>query len=60
VYIYLFTYLFSPFGFLLAGPFPVAAHSTAKVCGRLAEEIMGSNPTKGMDACLLWVLYIVW
>jgi hypothetical protein len=32
-------------------PVPVAAPSKAWVCGRLAAEIVGSNPTSGMDVC---------
>ena len=35
------------------GPIPVAARSKALVCGRSAAEIVGSNPTGGMDVCLL-------
>ena len=40
----------------LLGPVPVAARSKALVCGRSPAEILGSNPTGGMDVCLLWVL----
>jgi hypothetical protein len=36
-------------------PVPVAARSKAYVCGRSPAEIVGSNPTGGMDVCLLWV-----
>jgi len=32
-------------------PGPVAARSKAQVCGRSAAEIVGSNPTGGMDVC---------
>ena len=32
---------------------PVAARSKASVCGRSIAEIVGSNPTWGMDVCLL-------
>jgi len=32
---------------------PVAARSEAKVYGRAPAEIVGSNPTGGMDVCLL-------
>ena len=32
-------------------PFPVAARSKAWVCGRSHAEIVGSNPTEGMDVC---------
>ena len=34
-------------------PVPVAARSKASVCGRLPAEIVVSNPTGGMDVCLL-------
>jgi len=34
-------------------PVPVAARSKALVCGRSPTEIVCSNPTGGMDACLL-------
>ena len=34
-------------------PIPVAARSKAWVCGRSPTEIVGSNPTGGMDVCLL-------
>jgi hypothetical protein len=40
-------------------PIPVAVRSKAKVCGRSPAEILGSNPTGGMDVCLLWVLCVV-
>ena len=40
-------------------PVPVAARSKAWVCGRPPVEIVGSNPTEGMDVCLLWVFYVV-
>jgi hypothetical protein len=32
-------------------PVPVAARSKMWVCGRSPAEILGSNPTKGMDVC---------
>ena len=32
---------------------PVAARSKAQVYGRSPVEIVGSNPTRGMDVCLL-------
>jgi hypothetical protein len=32
---------------------PVTARSEAWVCGRSPAEIMGSNPTGGLDVCLL-------
>ena len=34
-------------------PVPVAVRSKAQVYGRLPAEILGSNPTGGMDVCLL-------
>ena len=34
-------------------PVPVAERSKALVCGRSPAEIVGSNPTGGMDICLL-------
>jgi hypothetical protein len=34
-------------------PVPVAEPSKACVCGLSPAEIMGSNPTVGMDVCLL-------
>ena len=37
----------------LIGPKPVAARSKASVFGRSFAEIAGSNPTGGMDICLL-------
>ena len=38
---------------LLGLPVPVAARSEAYVCGRSHAEIVGSNPARGMDVCLL-------
>jgi hypothetical protein len=37
-------------------PIPVAVQSKAWVFGRSLTRIVGSNPTGGMDVCLLWVL----
>jgi hypothetical protein len=37
----------------LRGPIPVAVRSQAWVCGRSLTGIVGSNPTGGMDVCLL-------
>ena len=34
-------------------PVPVSARSKAYVYGRSPAEIVGSNPTGGMDVCLL-------
>jgi hypothetical protein len=33
-------------------PVPVAARPKSYVCGRLPAEILGLNPTGGMDVCL--------
>ena len=38
---------------LLDMPVPVAARSKEWVCGRSPAEIVGSNPTGGMNVCLL-------
>jgi hypothetical protein len=40
-------------------PVPVAARSKAWVWGRSLAGIVGSNPTEGMDVCLLWMLCFV-
>jgi len=32
---------------------------TPLACGRSPAEILGSNPTGGMDICLLWVSCVV-
>jgi hypothetical protein len=34
-------------------PVPAALRSTAYVCGHSLAEIVGSNPSGGMDVCLL-------
>ena len=34
-------------------PVPVATRSKALVCGRSLADIVGSNPTGGMNVCLL-------
>ena len=38
---------------------PMTARSKALVSGRSDSEIVGSNPTGGVDVCLLWVLCVV-
>jgi len=38
---------------------PVVARSKAYACGRSSAETVGSNPTGGMDVCVLWVLCVV-
>jgi hypothetical protein len=38
------------------GPIPVAAPSKAWICGRSLAGIVGSNPTAGMDVCLVQCL----
>ena len=40
-------------------PVPVAARSKTWINGRSPAEIVGSNPTGGMDVCLLRVLCVV-
>jgi len=40
-------------------PVPAAARSKASASGRSPPEIVVSNPTGGMDVCLLWVLCVV-
>ena len=40
-------------------PVPLAARAKSQVCGRSPAEIVGSNPTGGMEVCLLWVLCVV-
>jgi len=40
-------------------PIPLAARSKAWVCGRTLAGIVGSNPARGMDVCLLRVLCVV-
>jgi hypothetical protein len=37
-------------------PVPRAARSKAQVCVRSIAEIVGSNPVKVMDVCLLCVV----
>jgi hypothetical protein len=39
-------------------PAPLAARSKAYVCGRSPADIMISNPTGGMDVCLLLVMCV--
>jgi hypothetical protein len=39
-------------------PIPVAARCKVLVCGRALVGIMGSNPTVGMDVCILWVFVL--
>jgi len=38
---------------------PVAVQYKAWVCGRLLAGIVGSNPARDMDVCLLLVLCVV-
>jgi len=44
---------------VLFRPIPVAARSEAWVCGRSHAGIAGSNPTGGMNICLLRELCVV-
>ena len=34
-------------------------HTQRRTTGRSPAEIVGSNPTRGMDICLLWVSWVV-
>jgi hypothetical protein len=38
---------------MYASPVPVAPRCKVKIYGRWSAEIVGSNPTEGMDVCLL-------
>jgi hypothetical protein len=40
-------------------PVPMALRSKVQVFDRSSAEIVGSNPTQGMDVFLLWVLCVV-
>jgi len=40
-------------------PIPVAAQSKARLCGRSLAEVVVSNPSGGMNVCLLWVSCVV-
>ena len=40
------------YGIYTVLPVPLAARSKAYVFGRSPAEIVGSNPTRGMDICL--------
>jgi hypothetical protein len=40
-------------------PIPVAVRSKAWVCGRSLTKIVGSNPTGGMDVCVVFVVRTV-
>jgi hypothetical protein len=49
-----FTFYFDFYMIMPCGkPVPVASRSKGLVCGRSPAEIVGSNPTGGMDICLL-------
>jgi hypothetical protein len=43
----------------VTSPIPVAVRSNAWVYGRSPTGIVGSNPTGGIDVCLLLVLCVV-
>jgi len=45
--------------YILASVHYAGPSDRAYVCGRSPAEIVGSNPTGGMDVCLLWVLCVV-
>ena len=54
-----FEIFFEPIFMLIIWPnmlVPVAVRSKVWVCGRSPPEIVGSNPTGGMDVCLLCVV----
>jgi hypothetical protein len=51
-----FTFTFS---MIMTAPVSVAARSKVWVYGGSPAEIVGTNPTKGMDVCLLCVLCVV-
>jgi len=40
-------------------PVRADAQSKVKVYGHSPAEIVGLNPTRGTDVCLLWVLFVV-
>jgi hypothetical protein len=40
--------------FICISPIPVATRSKARACGRWLAGIAGSNPSSGMDVCLLY------
>ena len=40
-------------------PVPMAARSKAQVCSRSPAEIVGSNYTRSMEVCLLYVLCVI-
>jgi hypothetical protein len=42
-----------------AMPIPLATRSKAWVCGRALVGIVGSNPARGMDVCLLYSVCVV-
>ena len=46
-------YLLNAVGNYTYVPIPVAVRSKAWVCGRSLTRIVGSNPTGGMNVCLL-------
>jgi hypothetical protein len=45
--------------YMIYEPIPVAVRSKALVFGRSLTGIVDSNPTGGMDVCLLWVSCVV-
>ena len=53
---------FPPHSLFFQGIFPILVslsnHALSWVCGRSFAGIVGSNPTGGMDVCLLWVLCV--
>jgi hypothetical protein len=51
--LYFFYYYYYYYYYWNYLPVPVAAWFKAWVCGRSPTEVVGSNPTGGMDVCLL-------
>jgi len=39
-------------------PIPMTAWSKVWVCGRSLAGIIGPNPARDMDVCLLWMLCV--
>jgi hypothetical protein len=66
IYIYIYIYIWTTYSWCLYIRHNDAAQSVGLlwtsdqlVAGRSPTEILGSNPTGGMDICLLWVSCVV-